>query len=119
LPAGDLDAYLKVEATSLYPGFATCFANGLSPRQASALAAAQRPAALAQLFDQSGVPAWLTIPSWDLIGTADNVVPASLQRSMANRAKAHISEFGGGHLGLIADPDAVVEVIQDAVEGSS
>jgi pimeloyl-ACP methyl ester carboxylesterase len=119
LPAGDLDAYLKVEATSLYPGFATCFANGLSPRQASALAAAQRPAALAQLFDQTGVPAWLTIPSWDLIGTADNVVPASLQRSMANRAKAHISEFGGGHLGLIADPDAVVEVIQDAVEGTS
>jgi hypothetical protein len=38
---------------------------------------------------------------------------------MANRAKAHISEFGGGHLGLIADPDAVVEVIQDAVEGTS
>jgi pimeloyl-ACP methyl ester carboxylesterase len=119
LPAGDLDAYLKVEATSLYPGFATCFANGLSPRQASALAAAQRPAALAQLFDQTAVPAWLTIPSWDLIGTADNVIPASLQRSMANRAKAHISEFGGGHLGLIADPDAVVEVIQDAVEGTS
>src|SRR6266851_4869317 len=119
LPAGDLDAYLKVEATSLYPGFATCFPNGLSPRQASALAAAQRPAALAQLFDQTAVPAWLTIPSWDLIGTADNVIPASLQRSMANRAKAHISEFGGGHLGLIADPDAVVEVIQDAVEGTS
>jgi len=119
LPAGDLDAYLKVEATSLYPGFASCFANGLSQSQAPVLAAAQRPAALAQLFDQTGVPAWLSIPSWDLIGTADNVIPASLQRSMATRAKAHISEFEAGHLGLISDPDAVVEVIETAIAATS
>jgi pimeloyl-ACP methyl ester carboxylesterase len=119
LPIGDLDAYLKVEATSLYSGFATCFANGLSPSQAAELAATQRPAALGQLVDQTGVPAWLTIPSWYLVGTADHAVPPSLQRSMATRANAHISEFDAGHLGLISDPDAVVEIIQDAVEGTS
>lgn len=38
---------------------------------------------------------------------------------MANRANAHISEFAGGHLGLISDPDAVAEIIEDAVEGTS
>lgn len=119
LPPGDLDAYLKVEATSLYPGFANCFANGLLPGQASELAAAQRPAALGQLADQTGVPAWMSIPSWFLIGTADHVIPASLQRSMATRAMAHISEFDAGHLGLISDPDAVVEIIQMAAEATS
>lgn len=119
LPAGDLDAYLKVEATTLYAGFAKCFANGLSPNQAAELAVAQRPAALGQLTDQTGVPAWLTIPSWYLIGTADHVIPPNDQRSMATRANAHISEFDGGHLGLISDPDAVVEVIHAAVEATS
>lgn len=119
LPIGDLDAYLKVEATSLYPGFANCFANGLSPRQAAELAVTQRPAALGQLIDKTGVPAWLTIPSWYLIGTADHAVPPSLQRFMATRANAHISEFGGGHLGLISDPEAVVDVIQAAIEATS
>ena len=84
---------------TLYPGFATCFANCLSLRQAAELAAAQRAAALGQLTDETGVPAWLTIPSWYLIGTADHVVPPSLQRSMATPAKAHISEFDAGHLG--------------------
>jgi|SRR5713101_3570368 len=119
LPSGDFDLYLKLEATPLYPGFATCFANGLSARQAAELAATQRPAALGQLTDQTGVPAWLTIPSWYLIGTADHVVPPSLQRSMATRAKAHISTFDAGHLGLISHPEAVVDVIQDAIEATS
>jgi pimeloyl-ACP methyl ester carboxylesterase len=119
LPAGDLDAYLKVEATSLYPGFANCFANGLSASQAAELAATQRPAALGQLIDKTGVPAWLTIPSWYLIGKADRAVPPNLQRFMATRANAHISEFGGGHLGLISDPEAVVEIIQEAVDATS
>jgi pimeloyl-ACP methyl ester carboxylesterase len=119
LPTGDLDAYLKVEATSLYSGFANCFANGLSPSQAAELAVTQRPAALGQLIDKTGVPAWLSIPSWYLIGNADRTVPPSLQRFMATRANAHISEFGGGHLGLISDPEAVVEAIQEAIDATS
>jgi pimeloyl-ACP methyl ester carboxylesterase len=119
LPPGDLDAYLKVEATSLYPGFASCFANGLSASQAAELAVAQRPAALGQLIDKTGVPAWLTIPSWYLIGTNDHAVPPELQRFMATRANAHISEFDGGHLGLISDPEAVVEVIERAIAATS
>jgi hypothetical protein len=38
---------------------------------------------------------------------------------MATRANAHISEFGGGHLGLISDPEAVVDVIQKAIDATS
>ena len=38
---------------------------------------------------------------------------------MATRANAHINEFGGGSLGLISDPAAVVDVIQAAVEATS
>jgi len=121
LPAGDVDAYLKVEATSLYPGFSACFANGLAPQKAAELAATQRPGALSAIgptAPPSGVPAWQTIPSWDLIGTQDHVIPPTAQLAMARRANAHISEFDAGHLGLISDPDAVVKVILSAIKAT-
>lgn len=119
LPPGDVDTYLKVEATSLYPGFAQCFANGLPASRAAELAATQRPLAVGVLNDQTGIPAWQTIPSWALIGTNDRVIPAAQQKAMATRANAQISEFSAGHLGLISRPDEVVDVILDAIHAMS
>jgi pimeloyl-ACP methyl ester carboxylesterase len=119
LPPGDFDAYLKIEATSLYPGFAKCFANGLSAQRAAELAATQRPAALGVVTDQTGVPAWKTIPSWALIGTADNVIPEAQQTMMATHANARIRHFNAGHLGLISQPDAVEDIILTAIRATS
>jgi pimeloyl-ACP methyl ester carboxylesterase len=120
LPVGDYDTYLKAEATSLYPGFAACFANGLSARQAAELQATQRPAALGAIGTPSGAPAWKTIPSWVLIGTQDHVITPDAQLAMANRVpNVHISRFDAGHLGLIAEPDDVVAVILKAVRATS
>ena len=73
-PAGDFDAYLKACPDLPYQGFAQCFANGLPASEAAVLAAAQRPIAYSAGSDPSGVPAWLTIPSCSLIGTADHVI---------------------------------------------
>ena len=98
-------------ATLPYPGFAQCFANGLPASEAAALAATQRPIAYSAGSDPSGVPAWLTIPSWSLIGTADHVIPPAEQMFMSKRAGAHITEVNAGHLSLISDPGAVTSVI--------
>jgi pimeloyl-ACP methyl ester carboxylesterase len=119
LPAGDYDTYLKLEATSLYPGFGTCFAGGFSADKTAELAAAQRGLTLGAITDPSGVPAWMTIRSWDLIGTADKLIPEAQQLSMARRANAHIREFDAPHAGLISEPDAVVNVILNAIHATS
>jgi hypothetical protein len=74
-PAGDFDAYLKAGPDAPYPGFAQCFADGLPASQAAVLAAIQCPIAFSAGSAPSGVPAWKTIPSWSLIGTADHVIP--------------------------------------------
>ena len=74
-PAGDFDAYLKAGPDAPYPGLAQCFADGLPASQAAVLAATQRLIALSAGSAPSGVPAWKTIPSWSLIGTADHVIP--------------------------------------------
>jgi pimeloyl-ACP methyl ester carboxylesterase len=117
-PAGDFDTYLKAGPDAPYPGFAKCFANGLPADQAAVLAATQRPIAFSAGSDPSGVPAWQTIPSWSLIGTADHVIPPAEQLFMSQRAHAHITEINAGHLSLISNPDAVTRVILAAARAT-
>jgi pimeloyl-ACP methyl ester carboxylesterase len=117
-PKGDFDAYLKAGPDAPYPGFAKCFANGLPASQAAVLAATQRPIAFSAGSDPSGVPAWKTIPSWSLIGTADHVIPPPEQLFMSKRAHAHITKIDAGHLSLISRPGAVTRVIIAAAQAT-
>jgi pimeloyl-ACP methyl ester carboxylesterase len=114
-----VDLYLQVAPNPPYPGSAQCFANGLAPQEAAAVASVQRPLALSALAEPSGVPAWRTIPSWSLIGTDDRVIPPAQQQFMSNRANAHIATTDAGHLSLVTRPDAVTEVIVAAVDATS
>jgi pimeloyl-ACP methyl ester carboxylesterase len=107
-PSGDVDLYLQ---PSEFPG---CFASGLSASQAAVLAATQRPLAANAVTDVSGTPAWETIPSWAVVGTADKVIPPTLQTYMAERAGARITDVNAGHLSLISNPGAVASVIVTA-----
>jgi pimeloyl-ACP methyl ester carboxylesterase len=111
-PAGDVDLYVK---PSVFPG---AFANGLPPKQAAELAATQRPLAFSTLSEPSGVPAWTTIPSWCLIGTADHVIPAAQQLFMCGRAKAHIVQVDAPHLSMIAKPHDVTDLIETAAHAA-
>jgi pimeloyl-ACP methyl ester carboxylesterase len=113
VPAGDVDVYIK---QSVVPG---CFATGLPPRQAAVIAATQRPLAASTFGEQSGPPAWKTIPSWAVVGTADKVLPPAQQTSMAQHAGAHITDVNAGHLSMIADPETVASVIERAAEATS
>ncbi len=115
---GGLDLYLRWEANASYPGFMECFANGVDRKEAAILAAVQRPAAPAQFTEQSGPPAWKTIPSWSLIGTLDNVIPRPLQEEMSSRAAAQITRVRAGHLTPITHPADVSKVILSAVDAT-
>ena len=117
-PPGDFDTYLKTSPDLPYPGFAQCFANGLPASQAAMLAVTQRPAAFSSGSAPSGIPAWQTIPSWSLIGTADHVIPPAEQLFMSKRAHAHITEIDAGHLSLISHPGAVTRVIIAAAQAT-
>jgi pimeloyl-ACP methyl ester carboxylesterase len=112
-PSGVYDAYVK---QSVFPG---CFANGLPASEGRVLAATQRPLATSALADQSGAPAWETIPSWAVIGTDDHVIPEADQLSMANNAGAHITKVDAPHLSMISDPDVVARVIIRAARAAT
>jgi len=112
-PPGDFDAYIL---QNVFPG---AFANDLPRRTARVLAATQRPAALSAFATPSGPPAWASIPSWDVVGTADHVIPPAEQLIMANRAHARITRVDASHLSMISRPGTVADVIRAAARATT
>jgi pimeloyl-ACP methyl ester carboxylesterase len=112
-PAGVYDAYVK---QSLFPA---CFANGLPASEGKMLAATQEPLSTIALSQPSGVPAWKTIPSWAVVGTADRVIPPAEQLAMARQAGAHVTRVRAPHLSMISNPGVVTQVILKAAHATS
>jgi pimeloyl-ACP methyl ester carboxylesterase len=112
-PAGDDDLYVKTSV------FDSCFANDLSPSQAAIAEAAQRPLLASAGSDVSGPPAWQQIPTWDVVGTIDKVIPPAEQLFMAHRANAHVTEIRAGHISMVSQPVAVANVIESAAQATS
>src|SRR5271165_4593655 len=104
-PAGVFDAYIK---QSVFP---SCIANGLPRSEQQLLAATQEPLSTIALNQKSGVPAWKTIPSWAVIGTADHAIPPAELIVMAKAAGARITMVPHApHVSMISNPGVVTDV---------
>jgi pimeloyl-ACP methyl ester carboxylesterase len=79
------------------------------------MAATQRPVAELAFSERSGPPAWKSLPSWTVVATGDKAAGADLVRSMAERAGATITEVDGSHVIMISQPQAVTDVILEAL----
>ena len=108
-PKGIFDTYVL-------PGvFIKGLAGDLPRTEAAVLAASQSPTSLLALGEPSSAPAWKSIPSWDLVGKQDRIIPLAQQLMMAHRAHSHITEINSSHLSLISHPAAVTKVILRAI----
>ncbi|MCX5065889.1 alpha/beta hydrolase [Micromonospora lupini] len=100
--------------------FGKAFADRSIPaKDVAVLAARQRPLALNALVEESGEPAWRTIPSWSVIGKQDAVIPAAEQVAMSKRAKAHTTEVNAPHLSMVTDTGAVTNQIEAAAKATN
>jgi pimeloyl-ACP methyl ester carboxylesterase len=93
------------------------FCADVPAAEAGRMAATQRPAAREALFAPSGErPLWREVPSWFVIGAEDRIVPAGLQRFMAERAGArHTLELSGtSHALSVSRPQETANVIREA-----
>ncbi len=91
------------------------FAGDLSDQQAALIAATQRPVAELGFSEPTGPPAWKDRPSWAVVATGDRAAGTDVVRSMAERAGARITEVDGSHVIMISQPEAVTDVILEAV----
>jgi pimeloyl-ACP methyl ester carboxylesterase len=107
---GTTDLYIAAES------FHDIFCQDVPEPQAALLAATQRPATQEALTEPSGEPLWKHVPSWFLIGEQDHIIPATLQRYMAERANAQRTTAieGASHAILVSRPDATLHPIREA-----
>ena len=97
--------------------FHDIFCQDLPAPQAARMAVTQRPGSQDALVEPSGErPLWKEVPSWFLIGEEDRIIPAELQRYMAERACAQrtVAVEGASHAMPVSRPDATVHPILEA-----
>jgi len=105
---GDAEAFLKPATVH------ESFAQDLPEADRLLIVASQRPAALGANVTPSGPPAWKSIPSWAVVGTDDRTIPIGVQRRMAERAGATITEVAASHVSMLSQPQVSIEVILTA-----
>src|SRR5580704_15854274 len=94
--------------------FRSGFAADVPEERTRLMAAAQRPIAGNAFADTSGPVAWKTLPSWAIIATEDVGAGTDIVRSMAQRARAKVTELRGSHAITVSQPQAVTDVILEA-----
>ena len=98
--------------------FTQHFAADVDATKSRVMFAVQQPLAASMFEDSMGAPAWKSLPSWFLITTNDEAIPADAQRMFASRMGAATVEVPSSHLPMVSHPDDVTELIQYAVATS-
>jgi pimeloyl-ACP methyl ester carboxylesterase len=100
--------------------FREVFAGDLPADTTATMAATQRPVAERALTTGlPGKPAWRELPSWALVATADNAIPAEAQEFMAERAGSHVVRVDASHAVSVSRPDAVADLVLAAAAGNA
>ena len=69
------------------------------------------------LFDaKAGATAWKSKPNWYIVAKNDHTVPPDLERFFAKRMGATTPEAASSHVVMLAQPQVVIKVIQEAVK---
>lgn len=92
------------------------FCADLPAAQAAIMAVSQRPLASAGFGEPSGAVGWKTLPSWALVSPHDFAIGYSVERFMAERAKAHIVEVDSSHVAMLSHPQATADLIREALK---
>jgi pimeloyl-ACP methyl ester carboxylesterase len=95
------------------------FAGDLSEQEAALIGATQRPIAELAFGEPNGPPAWKHLPSWAVVATSDKAAGTDVTRPHAERAGATITEIEASHVVMVSQPQAVADVILEAVKAVS
>lgn len=100
-------------------GVAQFFAPDLPPTEAALIAATQGPINYQINYEVPSVAAWSTRPTFYVMTEEDQIIPPRLQGYFAERMGAEITPIAASHAAMLSQPEAVAEVILDAVAAVS
>lgn len=114
LAGGGSDFYIRQDK------FPAQFAADVPLAKARLMAAGQRPVTEAALKEASGKPAWKTVPSWFIYGTADKNIPPQALEFMAKRAesKKTVVVKNASHVVMTSHPAEVAALIDEAARAA-
>lgn len=93
------------------------FSAGLPAEQQAVLAATQHPTFFGVNDNAIGATAaWSSRPTHYVVADGDQIIPAPLQSHFAAAMNATVTHADGGHLIMLAQPQAVADAIIAAVE---
>jgi pimeloyl-ACP methyl ester carboxylesterase len=95
--------------------FAASFAGDLPIEEAQFMADSQVPWGVDALAGAVSEPGWRVKPTWYLVASDDRMIPPPAQRAMSERAGATVVESPGSHSVYLSQPDAVTDLIKQAV----
>ncbi|WP_262286681.1 alpha/beta fold hydrolase [Micromonospora sp. MA102] len=99
--------------------FHDAFAADLAEKDATVMAATQRPASSLAFSTPTTNPAWKRLPSWAVVATGDRAAGSDALLRMAERAGATITRVEASHVVMVSQPQAVTDVIMQALDGVS
>ena len=91
------------------------FAGDLPKEEARVLYATQQPFKKSLTSDKTTKAAWRDKPSFYAVSTQDRTINPDLERFMAKRMNAKTIEVPASHLALISQPDAITNLILQAL----
>jgi pimeloyl-ACP methyl ester carboxylesterase len=91
--------------------FLKYFANGVEPKEAEVLYAAQAPTAATLFGERTTAAAWHSRPSWYAVSKLDQTINPDLERFLAKRMNATTVELDAGHLSLVSHPKEIADLI--------
>ncbi|MFZ6645714.1 alpha/beta hydrolase [Undibacterium sp. TJN25] len=107
----DSGGYLTLN-TSVY---LNNFAADVPTSEATVMATAQGPIFAHVLDDKVSNAAWKSKPSYFVVGTSDQIIPAAFQQGEAARIKAQVTMIpGASHVSMVSHPTEVANVILTA-----
>jgi pimeloyl-ACP methyl ester carboxylesterase len=69
------------------------------------------------LFDaKAGGTAWKSKPSWYIVGKNDHTVHPDMERFVAKRMGAKVTEVDSSHVPMLSQPERVIDVIRAAAK---
>jgi pimeloyl-ACP methyl ester carboxylesterase len=115
-PTTDVFSYIEVVDGRIWlrPEGIDCFAGDLS-EQEKKLVWATQCVPNADLFNAKvGGTAWKTKPSWYIVAKNDRTVHPDMERFVATRMGAKVTEIASSHVPMLSHPDLVIDVIRTA-----
>jgi pimeloyl-ACP methyl ester carboxylesterase len=100
-------------------GFAQAFAADVDPEEARIMAIVQKPLSVKSFAAKSGPPAWKRLPSWYLVSSEDQMIPAQAEAMMAKRMSATTETVAASHASLVSHPKEVVALITAAARATT